>query len=186
MPRELRLDFAGNSYKWFDVDHMMKVHGQGLTEVLTEDIMQYFKVPLEYQILCDAEGPVVSSTDLRRLLLGMVPRLWLFDARYMGTSLKAQCEKRMEGICFELGASKSRLSLLMPPPPPPLPPQDGAASLLPWAVAWQEPTTGLCMAQPPATETMPPSPPRSCPLPFRQRLGKTVFKQWLLVIFLLK
>ncbi|CAJ1407403.1 unnamed protein product [Effrenium voratum] len=106
MPRELRLDYAGNSYRWFDVDEMLRVHGGTLTRTLTQDIEQHFQVSASHQVLCDVEGPLTSQADLRRVLLGVAPRLWLFDIRYVGENLRKQCEQRgriqCEDLCPEL------------------------------------------------------------------------------------
>ncbi|CAK9018570.1 unnamed protein product [Durusdinium trenchii] len=93
MPRELRVDYAGNSFRWFDTDEMLRVHGADLSNFLAKSIEEHFKVPLHFQVLCDIEGPLTSG-DFQRLLQNEAPKLWLFDARYMPEDLRKQCEER--------------------------------------------------------------------------------------------
>mmetsp|Transcript_51149 Transcript_51149/g.79973 ORF Transcript_51149/g.79973 Transcript_51149/m.79973 type:complete len:1244 (-) Transcript_51149:182-3913(-) len=163
MARSLQVDYEGHSYKWFNVDDMMEVHGSVLTELLVEGLAQYFHVPAPFQVLCDREGPIASSSDIRRTLQSLAPRLWLFDCRRMGKELRAQCQRRIEDLSLELGASRQRIAengsagkaratfagSTSPPPSPP--------SLLPWVTSWQDGKFGftdavrLAAATPPDT-----------------------------------
>ncbi|CAL1125873.1 unnamed protein product, partial [Cladocopium goreaui] len=106
MPRELRLDYGGNSFRWFDTDEMLKVHGSSrLPDFLAQNIEQHFKVPVQFQVLCDLQGPL-SSQDFQRVLSGdESPRLWLFDARYMGDDLRKQFERRQKADAQRTAAS---------------------------------------------------------------------------------
>eukprot|EP00913_Durusdinium_trenchii_P027589 g25877.t1 len=74
MPRELRVDYAGNSFRWFDTDEMLRVHGADLSNFLAKSIEEHFKVPLHFQVLCDIEGPLTSG-DFQRLLQNEAPKL---------------------------------------------------------------------------------------------------------------
>ena len=60
MPRELRVDYAGNSFRWFDTDEMLRVHGADLSNFLAKSIEEHFKVDLTHldggrsdRALCD-------------------------------------------------------------------------------------------------------------------------------------
>lgn len=106
MPRELRLDYGGNSFRWFDTDEMLNVHGSSrLPGFLAQNIEQHFKVPVQFQVLCDLQGPL-STQDFQRVLSGdESPRLWLFDARYMGDDLRKQFERRQKADAQRRGAT---------------------------------------------------------------------------------
>jgi len=69
----------------------------------------------------------------------MSPRLWLFDARRMGMDVRVQCERRIEDLGLELGASRLRLaeSAGGAPYQTPLSPPGSPAQLLPWVMAWK-------------------------------------------------
>lgn len=95
MVRELRLDYGGHSFRWFDTDEMIRVHGSSsLPSFLAQNIEEHFRVPVQFQVLCDLQGPL-STRDFQRVLSGKEsPRLWLFDSRYMGEDLRKQFERR--------------------------------------------------------------------------------------------
>merc|ERR1740129_61734 len=141
MPRTLRVEFEGHSYKWFTVEEMSEVHGESLTEMLVGALVQYFHVPADCQVLSDSEGPVTSMSDLRRTLSGMAPRLWLFDARTMSMELRLQCEQRIDSLGIELDPPKT---LSPSSPSRSVSTSSQRASLLPWVVAWRrKPSPGF-------------------------------------------
>ena len=55
--RELKIDFNGSTYRWFDLD------ANNISNIIDMEVLQtycteYFGVPLANQIIFDDEGPV--------------------------------------------------------------------------------------------------------------------------------
>lgn len=109
------MDYGGNSFRWFDTDEMLKVHGSSrLPGFLAQNIQEHFKVPVQFQVLCDLQGPL-SSQDFQRVLSGdESPRLWLFDARYMGDDLRKQFERRQKADAAARAAASPTEPVALP------------------------------------------------------------------------
>lgn len=130
MVRDLCLNFAGRSYRWFDVDEVVRLHGMNLIEMLVEDVAEFFSIPPYRQVMCDTRGPIANLPDLKRLLSSAAPQLWLFDARHVASGILTQCSRRVAELVH--GASEWEDD------------DDKAEEihiLLPWALAWDGQTS---------------------------------------------
>ena len=69
-PRLLKLEFRGASYNWFDLRKTDAVFHPHFVQIFRQNIVNYFDVPLERQLLFDDDGLLLSEDDVRRTILG--------------------------------------------------------------------------------------------------------------------
>jgi len=52
----LSIEFRGSSYNWFDLSNTDALYHSDFAEILAENVVTYFGVPLEEQFLMDENG----------------------------------------------------------------------------------------------------------------------------------
>eukprot|EP00392_Amoebophrya_sp_AT5.2_P006422 g6434.t1 len=81
-PRILKLEYQGNVYNWFDLNQTEAARHDDFIDILRQNIVNYYQVPHEYQLLFDNDGLLIEPADVRRAVLyPEKPFLKLVDLR---------------------------------------------------------------------------------------------------------
>lgn len=99
--RRLVVEHGGRAYEWVDADmlHLLLSRGdlEAAAEVLRENILLYFGIPWEAQVLQDAAGRTSSGAELARVLQSPSPFLRVLDGRLPGQGAPPPCGRASHG-----------------------------------------------------------------------------------------
>uniref|UniRef100_A0A7S4QZL7 PDZ domain-containing protein n=1 Tax=Alexandrium monilatum TaxID=311494 RepID=A0A7S4QZL7_9DINO len=110
-PRMLRVEFKGQPYDWFNLDEMGElVRSEDFVNTLRENIVHYFSVPYDCQVVFDEEGVLSTAADFARALKGSRPCIQVWDVREMPQDLREQAAQKLAVAAAEVARSQRTLN----------------------------------------------------------------------------
>lgn len=117
MPRMLRVEFKGQPYDWFSLDDMGEiVRSDDFANTLRENIVHYFAVPYECQVLFDEDGILGAPVDFARSLQRPQPYFKVYDVRELPSELREQAVNKLASIAESVARSQRMLNTYQPQP----------------------------------------------------------------------
>lgn len=158
--RMLRIEVAGESHDWFDVDEMANaVRSPSFAATLRSNITGYFGVPIDQQVIFDDDGLLVTAADISRALQRVSPALYVYDFRNMTPDQKqsvvAGFQRKQAGVGQSLSSFRMHGSCRLPP-------EQQEAHINEGAFPSQACMTDVKAVAEPASPRMPPSSATSC------------------------
>mmetsp|Transcript_103305 Transcript_103305/g.292680 ORF Transcript_103305/g.292680 Transcript_103305/m.292680 type:complete len:333 (+) Transcript_103305:299-1297(+) len=115
-PRMLRIEHQGQPFDWFNLDEMGDVvRSADFVNTLRENIVHYFSIPYEWQVIYDDEGLLCTAVDFARAFQSVRPCLRVFDIREMPQGMREQATQKLATILVQVGQSHQTLKRFTDP-----------------------------------------------------------------------
>lgn len=103
-PRMLRIEFKNQPYDWFNLEEMGDVvRSDDFANTLRENIVHYFTVPYDCQVIFDEDGLLFAPVDFTRSLQRMQPYFKVFDVREMPSDIREQALQKLAQLSESAG-----------------------------------------------------------------------------------
>jgi len=114
----LRIEFKNQPYDWFNLDDMGDVvRSDDFANTLRENIVHYFSVPYDCQVVFDEDGLLNAPVDFSRSLQRIAPYFRVYDAREMPGDLKDSAMQKLRQVSDAVARTEQILTNYCERPP---------------------------------------------------------------------